>query len=109
MGPILVMLGGFVFAVGTVVGSFLNVCIYRIPWEKSVIWPGSHCPNCLAAIESRDNVPIVGWALLGGACRSCRWPIPARYPLIELLVGLLFVAVYLVDGLLPRGIVRDDL
>jgi leader peptidase (prepilin peptidase)/N-methyltransferase len=97
------------FVIGTVVGSFLNVCIYRIPWEKSVIWPGSRCPKCLAEIESRDNVPIVGWALLGGACRSCRAPISIRYPAIELLVGLLFVGVYLVDGVLPREYVRDDL
>jgi leader peptidase (prepilin peptidase) / N-methyltransferase len=97
------------FVLGTVVGSFLNVCIYRIPWEKSVIWPGSRCPKCLAEIESRDNLPIFGWIFLGGACRNCRWPIPIRYPAIELLVGLLFVGVYLVDGVLPKEYVRDDL
>jgi leader peptidase (prepilin peptidase) / N-methyltransferase len=100
------------FVVGTVVGSFLNVCIYRIPWEKSVIWPGSHCPKCLAEIEARDNLPILGWILLGGACRSCKVPIPIRYPAVELLVGLLFLGVYLVDGVLPnllgREYVRDD-
>jgi leader peptidase (prepilin peptidase) / N-methyltransferase len=100
------------FVVGTVVGSFLNVCIYRIPWEKSVIWPGSHCPNCLHEIEARDNLPVLGWALLGGACRNCKVPIPIRYPAVELLVGLLFLGVYLVDGLLPnlinREYVRDD-
>jgi leader peptidase (prepilin peptidase)/N-methyltransferase len=96
------------FVVGTVVGSFLNVCIYRIPWEKSVIWPGSHCPRCLAEIEARDNLPVLGWALLGGACRSCKLPIPIRYPAVELLVGLLFLGVYLVDGVLPREYVRDD-
>ncbi len=97
------------FVVGTVVGSFLNVCIYRIPWEKSVIWPGSHCFRCLHAIESRDNVPIFGWLFLRGACRNCRAPISIRYPAIELLVGLLFLGVYLVDGVLPREYVRDDL
>ena len=97
------------FVLGTVVGSFLNVCIYRIPWEKSVIWPGSHCPKCLAEIESRDNLPVVGWLALGGACRSCRAPISVRYPAIELLVGLLFAGVYLVDGVLPRDYVRDDI
>jgi leader peptidase (prepilin peptidase)/N-methyltransferase len=96
------------FVVGTVVGSFLNVCIYRLPWEKSVIWPGSHCPNCLAAIEARDNLPVLGWLLLRGSCRTCQVPIPARYPLVELLVGLLFLGVYLVDGVLPREYVRDD-
>ena len=96
------------FVVGTVVGSFLNVCIYRIPWEKSVIWPGSHCPHCLAEIEARDNVPVLGWAMLRGACRSCHSPISIRYPLVEFLVGLLFLAVYLVDGVLPPEYVRDD-
>lgn len=96
------------FVVGTVVGSFLNVCIYRIPWEKSVIWPGSHCPNCLHEIQARDNLPVLGWAFLGGACRSCKVHIPIRYPAVELLVGLLFLGVYLVDGVLPREYVRDD-
>ena len=96
------------FVMGSVVGSFLNVCIYRIPWEKSVIWPDSRCPNCLAAIEHRDNVPVLGWVLLRGACRNCSVPISARYPMIELLVGLLFLAVYLVDGFFPAQYVRDD-
>ena len=96
------------FLIGTVVGSFLNVCIYRIPWEKSVIWPGSHCPICLAEIEPRDNIPILGWLLLGASCRTCRTPIPARYPAVKLLVGVLFARVYLVDGVLPREYIRDD-
>ena len=96
------------FVVGTVVGSFLNVCIYRIPWEKSVIWPGSHCPRCLAEIQARDNVPILGWLMLRGGCRSCGIPISARYPAIEMLVGLLFTSVYLADGVLPREYIRDD-
>jgi leader peptidase (prepilin peptidase) / N-methyltransferase len=104
-----VMYGVMLFVVGTVVGSFLNVCIYRIPWEKSVIWPSSHCPNCLAEIRKRDNLPVLGWAMLGGSCRSCHVPIPIRYPFIELLVGLLFLGVYLADGVLPAEYVRDDL
>lgn len=106
--PIHLIYGVGLFAIGAVTGSFLNVCIYRIPWEKSVIWPGSHCPRCWGAIEARDNVPILGWLLLGGACRRCRAPISIRYPAIELLVGLLFLAAYLVDGVLPRQFVRDD-
>jgi len=106
--PIHLIYGVGLFAIGTVVGSFLNVCIYRIPWEKSVIWPGSHCPKCLAAIEARDNVPILGWVFLRGACRDCGSRIPARYPLVELLVGSLFLAVYLVDGFSPAQYVRDD-
>jgi len=96
------------FVIGTVVGSFLNVCIYRIPWEKSVIWPDSRCPDCLSAIEHRDNVPVLGWISLRGACRNCGLAISARYPLVELLVGLLFLAVYLVDAVLPGHYVRDD-
>ncbi len=97
MGPILVLMGVFVFVVGTVVGSFLNVCIYRIPWEKSVIWPGSRCPRCCSPISAMDNIPIVSWLALRGECRQCGERISPRYPLIELLVGLLFVALYHVD------------
>ncbi len=105
-----VMLGTMMFVVGTVVGSFLNVCIYRIPWEKSVIWPPtSHCPHCLATIEARDNVPIFGWIFLGGKCRNCRQPFSVRYAAIELLVGLLFVAVYLVDGVMPKEFVDSNM
>ena len=105
--PIYAIYGAGLFTIGTVVGSFLNVCIYRIPWEKSVIWPGSHCPRCWGEIAARDNVPVLGWLLLGGACRRCRAPISIRYPAIELLVGVLFLAAYLVDGVLP-GYVRED-
>jgi leader peptidase (prepilin peptidase)/N-methyltransferase len=104
MGPILIVLGLGVFIVGTVVGSFLNVCIYRIPWEKSVIWPGSRCPACCQPIAAQDNVPILSWLALRGECRSCGAPISARYPLVELLVGLLFLGVYYVDVIHgPRG------
>jgi leader peptidase (prepilin peptidase)/N-methyltransferase len=95
--PILVALGLGIFLIGTVVGSFLNVCIYRIPWEKSVVWPSSRCPHCSAAIAARDNIPIVSWIGLRGECRSCGSPISARYPLVEALVGLLFLGAYLVD------------
>lgn len=89
----------FLFALGTVVGSFLNVCIYRLPWQKSVIWPGSRCPKCWNAIAPQDNIPILSWVALRGECRCCGAPIAARYPLIEALVGLLFVGVYVVDVL----------
>jgi leader peptidase (prepilin peptidase) / N-methyltransferase len=87
----------WLFAMGTVVGSFLNVCIYRIPWQKSVIWPGSHCPSCLSVIRARDNVPILGWLILKGRCHTCASRISPRYPLIEALTGVLFVAVYAID------------
>ncbi len=103
--PILLTLAVGLFAIGTVVGSFLNVCIYRLPWQKSVIWPGSHCPGCWQSIEPRDNVPIVGWLVLGGACRGCGGRISVRYPLVEALVGLLFLGLFLVDvATAPRTI-----
>jgi leader peptidase (prepilin peptidase)/N-methyltransferase len=102
--PILAFLGFGFFLVGTVVGSFLNVCIYRIPWEKSVIWPSSRCPRCYAAIAARDNIPVVSWLVLRGECRKCGAPISGRYPVIEALVGLLFLGAYLVDVIAgPRG------
>lgn len=85
--------GTWIFLLGATVGSFANVCIYRIALEKSIVWPGSHCPRCLTAIAFRDNVPILGWVFLRGKCRSCKLPISVRYPLIEGLAGLLFVAV----------------
>ncbi len=92
-----VLVGLWLFVLGTVVGSFLNVCIYRIPWQKSVIWPGSHCPKCLMPIAAWDNVPILSWLALRGACRRCGLPIAPRYALVELLVGLLFVGVFFAD------------
>ncbi len=92
------VLGSGCFVIGTVVGSFLNVCIYRLPLEKSVVWPDSRCPNCLGRIGALENVPILSWLLLRASCRTCRLPISPRYPLIEALVGLLFAAVYLADA-----------
>ncbi|WP_165231276.1 prepilin peptidase [Aquisphaera insulae] len=104
MGPVMVILGVIVFLIGAVVGSFLNVCIYRLPWEKSVIWPASHCPRCWNAIAAYDNIPILGWLILRGRCRRCGLSISPRYPLVEFLVGLLFVAVFVVDVVYgPRG------
>lgn len=91
------MVGLWLFALGAVVGSFLNVCIYRIPWQKSLVWPGSHCPHCLHAITARDNIPVLSWLALRGECRQCGKPIAPRYALVEALVGLLFVATYLAD------------
>ena len=65
---------------GTAVGSFLNVCIYRLPLRKSLMWPGSHCPACDAPVKPYDNVPIAGYMWLGGRCRNCRAPISIQYP-----------------------------
>jgi leader peptidase (prepilin peptidase) / N-methyltransferase len=102
--PLLVSLGLGVFLIGTVVGSFLNVCIYRIPWQKSVIWPGSRCPICYNDIAARDNIPVISWIALRGECRSCGAKIPIRYLLVESLVGTLFLGAYLIDMFAgPRG------
>lgn len=79
---------------GAVVGSFLNVCIYRIPLEQSVVRPRSRCPKCGAPIAWYDNVPIVSWFALRGRCRQCREPISPRYALVEALTAALFAAVY---------------
>jgi leader peptidase (prepilin peptidase)/N-methyltransferase len=91
----------WLFVLGSVFGSFLNVCVHRFPRHEFLgdqlrsIWsPPSHCPRCGAGILKRDNVPVVGWLLLRGRCRNCRLPISARYPLIELANGLLFALVY---------------
>ena len=80
----------FAFLFGTVVGSFLNVCIARIPKEQSVIVPGSRCPACQAPIRALDNIPLLSFAILRGRCRSCQHPISWRYPVVEALTGILF-------------------
>ena len=80
---------------GTIVGSFLNVCIHRLPLRKSVIWPGSHCPHCDAAVKPYDNIPIFGYVWLGGRCRNCNAPISIQYPIIELITGAVFLGAFL--------------
>jgi leader peptidase (prepilin peptidase)/N-methyltransferase len=84
---------------GLVIGSFLNVVIYRVPREESILFPGSHCPACNSAVKARHNVPVLGWVALRGKCASCRSPISVRYPLVEAGTGLLYVAVTLRFGL----------
>jgi leader peptidase (prepilin peptidase)/N-methyltransferase len=78
---------------GLVIGSFLNVVIWRVPRHESLVAPGSHCPACNAPIAPRDNVPLVSWALLRGRCRHCRTPISSRYPFVELTTAVLFAGV----------------
>jgi len=80
----------FSFAIGSAIGSFLNVCIYRLPREMSVVMPPSHCPNCGQFLAWFDNVPILSYLLLGGKCRHCGVIISGRYALVELLTGLMF-------------------
>jgi leader peptidase (prepilin peptidase) / N-methyltransferase len=84
---------------GLVIGSFLNVVIWRVPRGESVVRPGSHCPSCGEAIRPRDNVPVLSWALLRGRCRDCSARISGRYPAVELLTGAVFLALSLRIGL----------
>ena len=86
------------FVVGAVVGSFLNVVIHRLPRGESLVHPRSRCPGCGKQIASYDNVPIISWLVLRGRCRHCGEPISPRYPVVELLTALVFVAVVLVRG-----------
>jgi len=91
--------------VGLVVGSFLNVCIHRLPRQESVVWPGSRCPRCAAPIAWYDNIPLLSWLLLRARCRSCGCSISARYPLVELTTGLLAVLAFVRFGPTPWGLV----
>ena len=91
----------FVFIFGAAIGSFLNVVIYRVPNELSIVLPNSKCPKCDTPIKPYDNIPILGWLMLGGKCRSCKEPIAWRYPVVELLTALLFMLTYWRFGLTP--------
>lgn len=83
--------------VGACIGSFLNVVAYRLPKGMSVVWQASHCPKCGNPIRPRDNVPVLGWLLLGGRCRHCGAAISPRYAIVELVTGLAFFALAYVD------------
>ena len=87
--------GFFSFAFGACVASFLNVCIWRLPRNESVVRPASHCPVCNAFIKWYQNIPIVSYIALGGRCANCRNPISVRYAIVELLGGVLFLSAYL--------------
>ena len=98
------LLGGL----GLIVGSFLNVVIYRVPRDLSIVRPGSACPGCGTAISARDNIPVLSWLLLRGRCRSCGEPISGRYPLVEGLNAVLWLVLAWwavgpdgIDALLP--------
>lgn len=88
----------YLFLLGIVIGSFLNVCIYRIPRGGSVNFPPSHCPICKEKIKWYDNVPILSYLFLRGKCRVCKSKISIQYPLIEFFTGLLYMLVYLKFG-----------
>jgi leader peptidase (prepilin peptidase) / N-methyltransferase len=94
--------------VGLVVGSFLNVVVWRVPRKESVVVPASHCPECNAPIAPYDNIPLASWVALRARCRHCHTHISARYPAVELLTGLLFAAVgarFADDWVLPAYLV----
>jgi len=86
------------FILGAVVGSFLNVCICRLPRDESIVSPPSHCPNCSCGIRWYDNIPLISYLLLRGKCRGCGTRISPQYPLVELLNGLLTLALFLRFG-----------
>ncbi len=96
------------FALGTLIGSFLNVVIHRVPRRESIVTPNSACPKCGKAIKPYDNIPIVSWVILRGKCRNCSNPIAARYPGVELLTGIIFALVFVAIGFnafLPVGLI----
>ncbi len=84
-----------VFIFGAAVGSFLNVCIYRLPAKTSIVKPSSRCPNCGHPIRYRDNLPIISFILLGGKCRDCKSRISLRYPLVELITAALALILFI--------------
>lgn len=90
------------FVGGLILGSFLNVCIHRLPRGESIVHPGSRCPRCGVRIRFRDNIPLLGYVLLRGRCRRCRQRISWRYPLVELLTAAMMVALVRHFGLTPQ-------
>jgi leader peptidase (prepilin peptidase)/N-methyltransferase len=84
---------------GLIIGSFLNVCIYRIPRNESIVWPGSHCPKCSHELKWYDNIPLLSYILLRGKCRYCKGLISIQYPLVEFLNALMYNIVYLKFGI----------
>ncbi len=88
----------YVTLIGLVVGSFLNVCIYRLPHGLSIVRPGSRCPNCQTPIRWFQNIPVLSWLLLRGRCSACRAGISIRYPLVEMLTGAVTLGIWLLYG-----------
>jgi len=96
----------FALLFGACVGSFLNVCIYRLPRGESLAWPGSRCTSCGRALSWYENIPILSWVTLRGRCRTCRAPVSVMYPIVEAVTALTFLGGYLLYGLTPLGLVR---
>ncbi len=96
-----IVLAIFVFLIGISIGSFLNVCIYRMGKEESVVRPASHCPQCKKPIRPKDNIPLLSYLLLRCRCRDCGTKISSRYFFIELLTGVVFLVMYRSFGMTP--------
>lgn len=88
-----------IFIIGLIIGSFLNVCIYRIPREESIVFPPSHCPNCKLNLKWKDLIPLISYAVLRGRCRYCKARISPVYPFIEFLNAFLYLLIYFKYGL----------
>lgn len=95
----LLLLAAYAAVTGAAVGSFLNVCVYRLPAGESVVHPPSRCPACGAGVRWYHNVPVLGWAMLRGRCAACRAPISVQYPLVELCGALIWLAAFVRYGL----------
>ena len=91
--------GTLILIFGTIIGSFLNVVIFRLPKQESIVYGSSHCMQCGEKIKSYDLIPVLSYVILGGKCRHCHTKISRRYPIIELLNGLLYVWIFLVYGI----------
>ena len=94
-----------IFIFGLCIGSFMNVCIYRIPLSKSIVTPRSMCPGCNSLISACDNIPVISYILLNGKCRNCGIPISLRYPLVETISGLTALAVFMRFGISAEGLI----
>jgi len=103
------MIGLVIFIFGAIVGSFLNVCIYRMPKGESIVRPASRCPRCREPIKWHDNIPVLSYVLLRARCRSCGARISVRYAVVEILTALLFLALYLTFGVKAISIIYAGL
>ena len=93
----------FIFLIGLCVGSFVNVCIYRLPKSKQVLLGRSYCPKCKKKIKWFDNIPVLSYFLLNGKCRSCKKKISSQYLIVELITGLGFLLIFLNEATLGSG------
>ncbi len=94
-----------IFILGLIVGSFSNVCIYRIPRNESMIYPASHCPKCRSSIRPIDNIPLLSYILLKGKCHNCGSKISIQYPVVEFLTGIIYIFIFLIYGLTLQSLI----